>query len=239
MCLNCVSEMNHAFAFVQKCERSERALRSLLSEPILALDSQMQRPSSETPILTSKEETDTESNSGRCSPNTQEYQAEVVASTDHNTNDFDGCVTESKVEDYLYHNKIELAATEQIKSTPLKPKTIGSATADAIKDFIAENTLKFICSHCKASFSSRRSLSLHVNSRKCMQQSYECDICNKVFVKKRNLIRHLQRMHRMMNKDTPEEEPYPLPNNKRKYKCHLCPKGELLNENKLFHEHKR
>lgn len=226
--------MNHVFAFVQKCERSEKSLRLLL-EQAKNVDGQTNPTSNATTTLDSNVEADIESNSGQCSPNIEGYQSEGPSTpSEPNTNDIDEFVTKSEVDGYSCINKIEYSTIEYVQtsehltaSTPVKCKTNRDATSKAINDFIAENTLKFICNHCKASFSSRRSLNLHENSRKCLQQSYECDICHKVFIKKRYLIRHLQRMHRMLNEDAKKDE-CTSSSSKRKYKCHLCPKGRIF-----------
>lgn len=177
MCLNCISELNQAFAFKQKCERSERRLRSFL-EQTESIDEHIVE----------------------CSSKMVEYKTAVEElSEEYKSNDL--------IEN---HSKKDDLTTNQIK------------IKDAITDFVAENTLKFICSHCKANFSSGRSLKLHVNSKKCMQQTYECDICKKLFIKKRYLIRHLQRMHKMANEPDNNKQ---KSNSRSRYGCNLCPKG--------------
>lgn len=188
MCLNCVSEMNQAFSFKQKCERSEETLLTLLKQtkPIGAIHDGW--------LKSSRQKTEIK-NSIRIEK-VEVYEVEADESD----------LTEGKIEVKLKHEPTQ--------------KSI-----DIVNDFIAETTLKFNCSDCKATFSSKRSLSLHINSRKCMQLNYECDICHKVFIKKRYLIRHLQRMHHMMA-DVNEPECGGSTSVKRKYKCNLCPKGE-------------
>lgn len=197
--------MNQAFAFKQKCERSERTLLSLLKQ-VKSIDE--------------SEPADDCSSKIEC-------PSESIASDQH-------CITKLDVENHSCNErrKIDVTIVQHIDYTecnakPTKPSTHKSkniATEVAVRDFIAENTLKFICTHCKANFSSRRSLKLHVNSQKCTQRTYECEICNKVFIKKRYLIRHLQRMHKMAEEEVGGDDK-PNSSYRKKYNCNFCPKG--------------
>lgn len=211
--------MKLVFAFMQKCKRSEKALRALLLEKETeSIDrDQIHRLTSVATVLTSKEETGSEEYySGQCSMNFGSSQADATPLRCDEPG-----TTPKTSEEYLCDNKIEFAAIETVEE---QKEPVSMSRSKAIGDFIAENTLNFVCNLCKASFSSRRSLNLHVNSRKCIQQTFECDICQKVFIKKRYLIRHLQRMHQMLNEQA-HKESCTSEDNKRKYKCHLCPKG--------------
>lgn len=250
MCLSCLSEMNHAFAFKQKCERSEKTLRVYLEQAKATNDEiQIKVTQIKRIVTTSPNESDAKWEAEENQIQSAECQSSVLGDqtddgTLHHGNvcECTNCQTtlqndceqnEQQAMDYPHAEQIEyIQAEEQIESTLMKYEANGNGTEEAVKDFIAENTLKFICSHCKASFSSRRSLKLHENGRKCMQLSYECDICHKIFIKKRYLIRHLQRMHRM----TSESEPATVlkVDSKRKYKCHLCPKGERISSNSIL-----
>lgn len=77
---------------------------------------------------------------------------------------------------------------------------------------------KFVCSHCNASFAVQRSLTKHCNAQKCLTETLQCDICHRVFTTKRNIRRHMHRMHRFkkIRKNAAESE---------KHKCTECPKG--------------
>lgn len=237
MCLNCISEMNQAFAFVQKCERSEKTLRSLLDQPtpiIVEIN--------ELPPATNQYPNERVEKSVVCVSNTVDCQTKLVDG--HSYQCSDCCVefkTKLEFERHLCDKQLELTAIEPIEyiqtveSQSQAPHSIcnskKTSMTEVVNDFIAETTMKFICSDCNATFSSRRSLSLHVNSRKCIQKAYECDICHKVFIRKRYLVRHLQRMHQMMNEiDKVKCGDGSKPSQrKRSYKCHLCLKGKLRN----------
>lgn len=196
MCLNCIREMTEAFAFKQKCERSEKTLLSLL-EQVKTIDDNGHAVGNSSKI---------------------ECQLESIAS-DYHIKTMPDVENRSCIE----RRKTGLTAVEQTKLPTHKSKKV--STEETVMDFIAEHTLKFICSHCKANFSSRRSLRLHVNSQKCMQQTYECEICKKVFIKKRYLIRHLQRMHKMAEEVSEDADNKPNLSHRKKYNCNLCPKG--------------
>lgn len=186
--------MNRAFAFKQKCERSEKTLLTLLDENTSKI----------------------------------ECQSENIASVQHFKTKLDvenhSCKEKRKI-GFTAVDHIDNTECNTKKTKPLIHKSKNIATEEAVMDFIAENTLKFVCIHCKANFSSRRSLNLHVNSRKCMQQTYECELCDKVFIKKRYLIRHLQRMHKIAEEKIGGADNKPNLGHRRKYNCNLCPKG--------------
>lgn len=250
MCLSCVSEMNQAFAFKQKCERSEKTLRSYLQQnnikeekTQIEIQAQVQTATIQKISTVSKKEVEKSPlERFECPPELSESHSDELII---HHGDMSECadsveVTDTKfpgefmeVEnvqhfiDYIQSEEhVESLNDETIHMEVHQRNSDTSTTEEVVKDFIAENTLKFICNYCKSSFSCRRSLTLHMNCRKCMQSSYECDICNKIFVKKRYLIRHLQRMHRMMN-DVECIDESKVDNN-RKYKCDLCPKGTFF-----------
>lgn len=237
--------MNQAFAFKQKCERSEKTLRSYLKQKETQ-STTMTRNNDTVPLINENDVHQFEKQKTK----SIEFLPKVFEKTIDNkineeVNDSSDAIDESEIN--LPNNCMEveniqqtieyttdeqhmeyIQAEEHIETTTRDYNVEKSTANDVVKDFIAENLLKFICDYCKATFSSRRSLTLHVNCRKCQQLSYECDICKKIFIKKRYLIRHLQRMHRMMN-DTEFVNESNDETNSRKYKCHSCPKGEKKN----------
>ncbi|XP_031626180.1 zinc finger protein 84-like [Contarinia nasturtii] len=224
MCLDCISEMNQAYAFVQKCERSEKTLRSLLEQT--------------TCIQTNPDTDKTRDASVLCSSNSVKSYNLNHNNSYQCSNCYVGSKTNTEFEHHSCDKQIELAEIEQIEYVQTvecissQPKI----TEALVKDFIAERTMKFNCGDCNAIFSSKRSLSLHINSHKCTQQAYECDICQKVFIKKRYLVRHLQRMHQMMNKVckvTFDDGNRPI--HKRNYKCHLCSKAFTMSSSLKQH----
>lgn len=236
MCLTCISEMNLAFAFKQKCARSEKTLRAYLEQTC----EQQEKTAQSSNIITislNVSDAKVETNNSDQPSDVIEIPIDDMTVCHDDVCECSNCKSEAETTllneyvdneeqsiDYQYSDNIEyIQAEEQIESTLVKLDVKKTAVENMVKDFIAENTMKFICSHCKASFTSRRSLNLHVNGRKCMQLSYECDICHKIFVKKRYLVRHLQRMHRMSEADCADEAKM---DNRKKYKCHSCPKGK-------------
>lgn len=223
MCLNCISEMNQAFAFKQKCERSEKTLRVYLEQATNTSDQSKATQTNQIfTIPLNKNYLHLEAD--EAGQSTQSHTSVVENSIDEL--DGNGLETEyhQQIADYPSAEHIEnIQAEEQIESTLIDNDESRSTVAEVVEEFIAESTLKFFCNHCEATFCSSRSLNMHVNGRKCMQVSYECDVCHKKFVKKRYLIRHLQRMHRMMSETKCTNDSNV--DGKRKYKCHLCSKG--------------
>lgn len=241
MCLNCISEMNQAFAFKQKCERSEETLRQYLQQMhIIPLQSIEQMVGAAESISIEEVEELEEDEVTYDNDDDEAMESEIVCP--HKSEDSEA--TELEIHSEIYHcanDAKELQTNSEISRHPCSSTieyitcvTIEDQTSlqskktpaeHLVKDFIAENTLNFICSRCKASFSGKRSLNLHFNSGKCLEQSFECCVCHKIFIKKRYLLRHLQRMHEIQNK-TVESADESKQKNVRKYKCDLCPKGK-------------
>lgn len=107
---------------------------------------------------------------------------------------------------------------------------------------LESNDRKVYCSICNAEFATQKSLHIHFNSKKCMQASFECDICGRVFAKKRYLLKHMVTLHcgneadkQKDGKDVLECERL----EKKKYKCTICPKGESVSSerpNQAYHK---
>lgn len=88
-------------------------------------------------------------------------------------------------------------------------------------DEVVKSVPKFVCENCNASFTMQHLLNVHRDSKKCVDQTFECDICKHVFTTKRNIRRHIHRMHRVekVRKNAKSA------NQEKKYKCTHCPKG--------------
>lgn len=80
----------------------------------------------------------------------------------------------------------------------------------------------FVCENCNRSFIQAHQLNVHRDSKKCIDQIFECDICKHVFSTKRNIRRHIHRQHRIEKRRRKNAKD---PNPQKKYKCELCPKG--------------
>ncbi|KAG4080280.1 hypothetical protein HA402_010772 [Bradysia odoriphaga] len=52
--------------------------------------------------------------------------------------------------------------------------------------------LKFNCRKCGGKFAKERSLNIHIKLNKCTIKNFECGICKKVFVRKKNLDCHME-----------------------------------------------
>lgn len=231
--------MNQAYSFKQKCERSEATLRSLLVQiQSNVAECQQEKIDKNTSQCEASESSAAQTQNNKVqSIFAQEQIYTEISDVDHVIYQCINCSHEFQTNDEFEQHlcstqeatqiTVEQTVASNCQLDEKKPKIIlsfNSVTSDGMNK-------KFICSHCKASFSGQRSLNLHVNSKKCLQQSYECDICHKVFVKKNYLIKHLRRMHHMnesSNSQMNEKMVQSSSKDKRKHKCHLCSKGKQL-----------
>lgn len=82
--------------------------------------------------------------------------------------------------------------TEELNETEEMPTQLKTEINPADEALPPNKDTKFYCSRCNASFAKQLSLNIHFNSKKCMQESYECDICNRVFARKKYLLMHMK-----------------------------------------------
>lgn len=225
MCLTCVSEMNQAYAFKQKCERSETTLLSYIK--------QMEHVS--VPENTTKAEPGTwsgdeieDNDMNERSPLHDEAMAPESIMSEQIIYQCVNCSVEfesnEEIEQHNCHvrpsNAIVFQHTEAVLAVSFK-----KADTKDDDDELNGKMEKFTCNLCNGTFTSQRSLTLHTNSQKCLQRSFECDICQKVFSLKRYLVKHLHRMHQKTDEVKTESEGDET-DARRKYKCDVCSKGE-------------
>lgn len=248
----CISEMNQAYSFKQKCERSELALRAFhrrmqrteteaptTSRPVMnvvSIESTAHiklKPAKQLSYLIQDQITD-----GSSKPN---YQCMNCWMT------FD---TSAEIETHLLE---DICAIECPEKSPIddidadydiddsgdvhdSPVAI-EENISQLKSDVDEETNKpawpprYICENCKKSFLSQHALNTHTDSKKCYEQTFECDICKHTYATKRNIRRHIHRQHRV---EKIRKNAKGTANQDKKYKCAQCPKGTWhVNENRL------
>lgn len=160
MCLNCISEMNQAFAFKQKCERSEKTLCTYLAQMNLSANISLTKSTnSSKQIKTISFPSDVLEPSGSFTESIN-YPIQVIENQSVNEvivhSENCGCTNCTEdVRVLQYENEIltEMPTIEVNNDEKTKPSKC-KAAKEIVKDFIAESTFKFECSDCKASFSS-------------------------------------------------------------------------------------
>lgn len=228
--------MNQAYSFKQKCERSELALRAFQRKMMYT---ENVTPTSSRPV------TNVPSEPNACDGGpTKEwsYSIQDQSVEDKPTYQCISCsMTFDSSEEIQTHLTEDLCAIEcEEKPLPddsdadddindLQDENVSlvadeEATVHLINDIgkATPNKPKFVCENCNASFAMQHSLNMHRDSKKCVEQTFECDICKRVYSTKRNIRRHIYRMHRV-------EKKRKLPKNanqEKKYKCTQCPKGK-------------
>lgn len=96
------------------------------------------------------------------------------------------------------------------------------------------------CSKCGANFVKEKSLNIHQTLNKCTEKAFQCHICQRIFVRKRNLTRHM-RTHSdkkefpctQCNREFRRQDQLSLHmkdhGTGRKHQCNFCPKGRYTN----------
>lgn len=109
-------------------------------------------------------------------------------------------------------NDNDSATADEATSLKSAPNDVDRATA-------CES--RIVCVICGVSFATQHALNEHQKWKNCKYHRFECDICKNVYSTRRNISRHIHRMHRVPRirkaaKETSEE---------KKFKCTQCPKG--------------
>lgn len=234
--------MNQAFAFKQKCTRSETTLLSYLKQleqnpTVDDIDAhkESQPISSMSWCGDEMESHEIEFTETEKSPLHVIQEEEVVVDSVQSEHIVYQCVncsnefeTNAAVEQHMCTaHKIESLQTEQIPmKSAIKTDSVGDHRVEH-DELLDGKVQKFICNHCNGTFTSQRSLTLHVNSKRCLEKSYDCDICQKVFAQKRYLVKHLERMHKK-DEETSQNDVPGEDDSRKKYKCDVCSKSKNI-----------
>lgn len=250
ICLTCIGEMNQAYSFKQKCERSELALRAFQRKMMHTKDVNSTNNRSVTTVVSLNRPADIESKpvpfDGK--PSFKQFSYSVQDQiTDSSGKPIYQCAncwmtfdSNKEIETHLLGDLCVAEYSE--KSLPddvdvdydtenLQDNNECQTTEKKEKPNVMCNVNeamgskpKFICENCNASFAMQHSLNVHRNSKKCLEQTFECDICKHVFSTKRNIRRHIHRMHlyEKIRKNAKD------PAHEKKYKCSQCSKGVYI-----------
>lgn len=228
--------MNQAYSFKQKCERSELALRAFQRKMMCSKDV---IPTNSRPV------TNVTSKPKACDGGPIKQLSYSIQDQGTDVKPMYQCincwVTFDSSKETQTHLSEDLCAIE-CGEKPLPDETDAdddidnlqgenvSLMADGERSIHSQNDVinatatdpKFVCENCKASFAMQHSLNVHRNSKKCVEQTFECDICKRIYSTKRNIRRHIHRMHRVEKKRKLPKDA----NREKKYKCTQCPKGK-------------
>lgn len=81
---------------------------------------------------------------------------------------------------------------QEIVTNEVPTKDVVVAPIVIVTNESSDTELKFNCLKCGGKFAKEQSLNIHIKLDKCTIKSFECEICKKVFVRKNNLICHMQ-----------------------------------------------
>lgn len=238
--------MNQAYSFKQKCERSELALRAFQRKIRRAEDA---IPTTSRPvanIVSIESIADIKSRpanddripakqfsyliqdqfaDGSGKPTYQCMNCWITFDTvvDIETHVLDDFCTGTEAEKPLANDLNDDYDVDQSQDNNDSPMTDEEKVCSSANDVeeVTKSVPKLVCDNCNASFAMQHLLNVHRDSKKCVDQTLECDICKHVFTTKRNIRRHIHRMHRVervrKNAKTANQE--------KKYKCTHCTKG--------------
>lgn len=91
---------------------------------------------------------------------------------------------------------------------------------EIVKQELEDNPEAKKCKTCGALYLNEKSLKLHERRNACTQESYQCDVCNKIFTDRALFTEHTT--SHPQHEIEPKEEPFdPL----KKFMCSICPKS--------------
>lgn len=203
--MTCLGEMNHAFAFQQKCQRSEATLLRLVNTK-KAIDQKTQSIQIEV-AETSVEHTQI---IFQCVDCTKEFD-----SNEEIEKHLLSCVVEGEEE-----AKDDLDVDQTMNE---EDQTLSQLLVEEEKFEKTDQSGTFRCSHCSATFAKRLSLVFHRNSKRCLNGSVQCENCQRFFATPEKLKCHIQQQHDASGALQKTENV----NENRKYKCETCEKCKI------------
>lgn len=247
ICLTCIGEMNQAYSFKQKCERSELALRAFQRKVMYTENAVPSTSRSVTNIVCIDAIADTQSKPITCDAKPPKQLSYLIQEqiTDSSGKPIYQCMNcwmtfdaSTEIEMHLLEDLCAAGPNKALPDDMDADYDLDNPPDDDDSPFGANEATSFklspkdvvkatacdsgiICENCDVSFGTQHALNEHQKWKNCIFQSFECDICKNVYSTRRNISRHIHRMHRMprvrKNAKNTSEE--------KKFKCTQCPKG--------------
>lgn len=100
----------------------------------------------------------------------------------------------------------------------LRLRLTTESNKEELKKNLEENPEAKRCKTCKALYMNEKSLKLHERRNACQQESYQCNVCNKIFTDQKVFTDHTTNHPQQQQ---PEENTDP----DRKFPCTVCPRA--------------
>lgn len=242
VCSECCTEINRAVSFKQKCERSEHTLqiyiqqhkfvKNEMHDEIDGINYELQMPDAKYNFIESTEEIgdlrdvlitgslgaeDRDDKEGVI-----KYNLDVISD---NSFENDGVTIQAVSYESTGFNE-DSSQDGSVKKVEINPPLI------ITKKVILS---PFKCDKCNGTFATKKSLGIHVRYNKCVEKSYECHICKRVFISRRTLTLHMpthldkrfqcDRCDRQFTRKERLKMHLKDHSNDRKHQCPHCPKG--------------
>lgn len=104
----------------------------------------------------------------------------------------------------------------------LRLKLTNDKDNDQMKQELVENPEAKKCKTCGALYLNEKSLKLHERRNACQQESYQCDVCNKIFTDQKLFTEHTTSHPQQQEEQQPVEEPL---DPSKKFACSVCTKS--------------
>lgn len=249
VCLTCISEINRAVSFKQKCERSEHTLQMHIHQHKFvknelhiegeidgipgSTDYELQMPDAKFNFHVPIQQIDdiTGNHDADCRDDHKEgvikYTLDMI---NDNSLENDNVTVEAVA--YESVNDIGKDNFNDDSSPDCFAENVEITPIISSKKIILS---PFKCEKCNGTFATKKSLGIHVRYNKCVEKSYECHICKRVFISRRTLTLHMpthldkrfqcDRCDRQFTRKERLKMHLKDHSNDRKHQCPHCPKG--------------
>lgn len=106
------------------------------------------------------------------------------------------------------------------ESKRLRLRLTKESDADQLKQNLEENPEAKKCKTCGALYLNEKSLKLHERRNACQQESYQCNVCSKIFTDQKLFTDHTEN-HPQQQEQEFKEPADPL----KKFQCNVCPRS--------------
>lgn len=247
VCLTCISEINQAVSFKQKSERSEHTLQMHIQQHKFvknelhiddeigtmtgSSDFDLQMPDAKYHFNEPTEQTDDmrdvlimdNHDADERGDNKEGVLKYTLNMINDNSLADDGVTTRQIIKDGFNDDSSQGSLVQKLEV---------NAPVIITKKVILS---PFKCEKCNGTFATKKSLGIHVRYNKCVEKSYECHICKRVFISRRTLTLHMpthldkqfqcDRCDRQFTRKERLKMHLKDHSNDRKHQCPHCPKG--------------
>ncbi|XP_030565511.1 zinc finger protein 501 [Drosophila novamexicana] len=203
MCLSCICDIQTAFAFKRRCEKSHQVLSEKLKKSKMMSAIKVEIPEEDIDLARVKMEADELLSTGdkmECKPEEGDIDSSNQSSSSTKLKNSALNVQSELLETEnwelaeqgidLGHVKVEKDTEDYIKEQQAETEAFKPTAAGEMPSGIDVKKGQFICPHCQKAFTQKSHLNAHIRTH-TGERPFQCPHCSKAFSQSSNLRKHI------------------------------------------------